>query len=179
MRKSLAQALRSSLNPSCPSPICVQGMAPGYHPAASPRALLPVVHVVLFEGPRGAEALDASQSHRFFHRGWGDLIDIDPRPHLGFLGSARVPDTEGPRGGAEEGKVGKYCANDGINQVDPRPQSLFDLWADLLLIGQDLWYRRLSHVLRAQTDSAMTVAGRHQAAGGGRFGRHTRAGTPF
>src|SRR6267142_1203705 len=31
--------------------LCVQGMAPGHRPAACPRALLPVVHVVLFEGP--------------------------------------------------------------------------------------------------------------------------------
>src|SRR5262245_59705742 len=70
----------------------IQGIASGNRAAACARALLPVVHIVLLKSARGTEASDASQTHGCFHLRGGGLIDIDPRPHLGFLRSARVPD---------------------------------------------------------------------------------------
>src|SRR5215510_12934684 len=74
----------------------VQRQAPGHRPPTGAGALLPVVHVVLLEGPRGAEAAHTRQTKSLLHLRRGSLIDIDPRPELNRVGPTRVPDAEGP-----------------------------------------------------------------------------------
>src|SRR6516164_9896101 len=81
--------------------------APRNHPATSAGAFLPVVHVVLLESARRAEAAHPGQSDRLLDVRRCSLVDIGPRPHLGLVGAARVPDAEGPRGGAKHREIGK------------------------------------------------------------------------
>src|SRR6516164_8857905 len=70
----------------------VHGQAPRDDAAAGAGAFLPIVHIVLLEGAGWAEAPHPAQPHSLLDVRRGRLIDVDPRPHLGLIRAARVPD---------------------------------------------------------------------------------------
>src|SRR6266851_4811482 len=121
----------------------IQRIAPGDDPAAGAGTLLPVVHVILLKGARRAEAPHPSQPHGLLDLGRGRFIHIDPGPELDLVGSPWVPDAERARGRAEERKVGKHRADDGINHTVSETQARLHLQADGLLVGQDGGHRRI------------------------------------
>src|SRR6516162_3197556 len=89
--------------------------APRNHPATSAGAFLPVVHVVLLESARRAEAAHPGQAQRLLDVRWCSLVGVDPGPHLRLVRAARVPDAEGPRGGAKHRKIGEGSPD---NRID-------------------------------------------------------------
>src|SRR5215831_681914 len=121
----------------------VQLVAPGHHPPAGLGALLPVVHVVLFEGACGAETPQTGQAEGFLHRHRGRLVDVDPGPDFYLVRVLWVPDPEGVGRGAEEGEVREQRADDGVDQATTGSETPRNLRADLFLIGQDFGYRGL------------------------------------
>src|ERR1700756_4337076 len=74
--------------------LVTQKSASGRHAPPGLSAALPIVHVVLLEGARGAKHPHAGQPNRFFDFCRGRLVGIDPGPDLGLVRSARVPDAE-------------------------------------------------------------------------------------
>src|SRR5439155_26210283 len=116
----------------------VHGHATRDHAAAGAGALLPIVHVVLLECAGRAETANTGKADRFLDMRWGGLVGVDPGPHLGLVGAARMPDAEGERGGAEHREIGKGCADDRVDATRPGSQALIDFRADLLLIFQNL-----------------------------------------
>jgi hypothetical protein len=58
--------------------LVVQHHAPRHDAAAGTGAFLPIVHVVLFEGARRAEAAHAGQPDRFLDVRRGGLVGEDP-----------------------------------------------------------------------------------------------------
>src|SRR5713101_4416029 len=100
--------------------LCVQRVPAGDHPTTGARALLPVVHVVLFESPRGAKAPHPSQPYGFLDLWRRSSVRVDPRPDLGLIRPPWVPDTEGAGGGAEQGEVREHRAHDGVDEARPR-----------------------------------------------------------
>src|SRR5271154_6388322 len=83
----------------------VQRHAPGHDAATGARAFLPIVHVVLLKGARRAEAAHAGKTDRLLDLRRRRLVDVDPRPHLGLVRTARVPDAEGARGRAQQREI--------------------------------------------------------------------------
>src|SRR5712691_3980126 len=80
----------------------VERHAPRHHATARAGAFLPIVHVVLLEGARRAEAAHSGQADRLLDVIWRCLVDEHPRPDLGPAGTARMPDAEGSRGRAQQ-----------------------------------------------------------------------------
>src|SRR6202040_3209841 len=72
--------------------------APGDRAACGLRAALPIVHVVLLEGPGWAEDAHTCQPDRLLDLGRGRLVRVDPGPDLGFVRTAGVPDAQGTGG---------------------------------------------------------------------------------
>src|SRR5215469_12766188 len=153
----------------------VHGHAPRDHTAAGAGALLPVVHIVLLESAGGAEAPHTGQSHRFLDVRRRRFVDVDPRPHLGLVRTARVPDAECAGGGAEHRKIREGRADDRVDPTRAGPETLLDLRADLPLIFQNLGDRRVGHVIRPKADQYVAVAGGYQTPLGLRLGRCARA----
>ena len=59
-----------------------------------------------------AEPPNTGQPDRLLDVRRGGLVDVDPRPDLGLVATARMPDAKGARAGAEQGEVGKQGADD-------------------------------------------------------------------
>src|SRR5260370_38330236 len=76
----------------------IQESPSGYDAAASAGALLPIVHVVLLEGPRRAEAAHPGQPNCFLHMRRRRHAGEQPRRQRGLVRSPRVPDTQRARG---------------------------------------------------------------------------------
>src|SRR5947207_6632848 len=64
----------------------VERHLPRHHAAAGAGAFLPIVHVVLFEGTRGAEAPHPGDPDRLLDMRRGGLVDEHPRPDFGLVG---------------------------------------------------------------------------------------------
>src|SRR5579864_8035288 len=73
----------------------VERHLPRHHAAAGAGAFLPIVHVVLLEGAGRAEAAHSGEADRFLDMRRGSLVDEHPRPDLGLVGAARMPDAKG------------------------------------------------------------------------------------
>src|ERR1700746_512172 len=89
----------------------VDGKLPRHHATTGLRALLPVVHIVLFEGARRAETPYAGQPYRLLDVGRRRLIGIDPRPHRGLFGTPRLPHPEGARGRAQHREIREHLTD--------------------------------------------------------------------
>src|SRR5216683_2427256 len=72
----------------------IERHAPRHDPLTGAGAFLPIVHVVLLEGARRAEAPDPGQADGLLDMRRRRLVGIDPGPDLGLVGSARLPDAE-------------------------------------------------------------------------------------
>ena len=68
---------------------------PGNDPPAGLGAFLPMVHVVLLEGARRAEALDGVLAYRLPDFGKGCFVHVAPRPYFDLVRASRVPNTKG------------------------------------------------------------------------------------
>src|SRR4051794_14904301 len=77
-------------------------------PAAGLGAFLPIVHIVLLEGAGRAETAYAGQAERLLDVARGRLVDEYPRPHFGPAGPARLPNSKGPRGAAQQREIREY-----------------------------------------------------------------------
>ena len=77
--------------------LVVQRHAPRDDAAAGARAFLPIVHVVLLEGSRRAEAAHAGHPDRLLDVRRGGLIGKDPGPDLRLVGPTRMPHAEAAR----------------------------------------------------------------------------------
>src|SRR5262245_21557449 len=73
----------------------IQERPAGHHAAPGLGTLLPVIHVVLLKGPRGTKDPCSSQAQGLLDVRRGCLVDVNPRPDFGLVGSARMPDAEG------------------------------------------------------------------------------------
>src|SRR6516164_10756836 len=136
-----------------------QGIAARDHAAPSLRAALPVIHIVLLEGPRRTEHPRARQPNGFLDFRRSGLVGKDPRPDFGPVRSPRVPDANGARGGPQHREVREYGANDGLDSVETRAEALLHLWKDRGLIGQDRGGRRIGNGIGADPDDAVAIAG--------------------
>src|SRR5215472_11739601 len=76
----------------------VESQPPRHRSAAGLGAFLPIVHVVLLERAGRAEAAHPGETDRLLDMRRRGLVDIDPRPHLGLVRTARMPDPERARG---------------------------------------------------------------------------------
>src|SRR5260370_25383231 len=72
-------------------------IAPGDDAAPRQGAALPILHVVLLEGPRRTEHPHRGQPDRLLDLGRRRLVDKAPCPDLGLLRPPRVPHPEGAR----------------------------------------------------------------------------------
>src|SRR5216683_3780567 len=109
----------------------VERHLPGHDAATGAGAFLPIVHVVLLEGAGRAEASHPGQPDRVLDVSRGGLVDEHPRPDLGLVGAARVPDAEGPRGGAQQREVREDGADDRINEARAGAEAVLHFRADL------------------------------------------------
>src|SRR6516162_2942942 len=81
--------------------LIIERVAAGDHAAPGLGAALPVVHIVLLKGTCRTEGPRSGQPERILDL-WGRrLVHVDPRPHLGLVRSAWVPDPEGARGSSK------------------------------------------------------------------------------
>src|SRR6516162_1766616 len=94
------------------APSACSRMLPRHRSPTGPGAFLPVVHLVLLETAGRAEPPNTGQPDRLLDVRRGGLVDVDPRPDLGLVATARMPDAKGARAGAEQGEVGKQGADD-------------------------------------------------------------------
>src|SRR5713101_2085452 len=95
----------------------VERHLPRHHAATGAGAFLPIVHVVLLEGARGAEAPHPGQPDRVLDMGRGGLVDEHPGPDLSLVRAARVPDAKGPRGGTQQREIRENGADDRVDQL--------------------------------------------------------------
>src|SRR5262245_28224870 len=78
-----------------------------------------------------------------------------------------MPDAEGARSRAEKGEVGEHRAHNGVDHVIPGTQALLHLRADRRLVVQDFPRGRIGHLVGADRNNAVAIAGRkHRATGG-------------
>src|ERR1700736_5491201 len=157
----------------------IQESPPGYDAAASARALLPIVHVILLEGAGRAEAAHAGQPDGFLDVRWRRLVGEDPRPHLGLVGSPRLPHAEGARGGAQHREIGEHRADDRIDQRRSRSQAFFDLGPDLLLVVENFRHWRIADIFRPDANQDVTITRGNHASGSIWFGRDACAERGF
>ena len=109
---------------SCPEThLRVQWHAAGHDAAAGLRAFLPIVHVVLLKRVPRAEAAHAGQPNRLFDVIGRRLVDKYLRRDLGFAGAARVPGTEGARGGAQQRQIRQHGADERVDPPGARPEA--------------------------------------------------------
>src|SRR5262249_34888303 len=88
----------------------VERSAARHDTATGARAFLPIVHVVLLKGAGRAEAPHPGEPDRLLDMRRGGLVGVDPRPDLGLVGPARLPDAEGARGGAQHREIWEHRA---------------------------------------------------------------------
>src|SRR5215472_5906423 len=153
----------------------VHRQSPRDDAATGAGAFLPVVHVVLLEGTGGAEASYSGQPDRLLDVRWCRPVSESPRPHLGVVGAARMPDAECAGSRAEHRKIGEGRADDRVDPLRAGPEPLLDLRADLFLVFQNLGHRRVADVVWTDADQNVTVAGGNYAPGRLRFSRDAGA----
>src|SRR6267154_1838901 len=144
--------------------LVTEEIAPGHHPSPGLGAALPIVHVVLLEGARWAEHPDTGQPNGFLDRGRGGFVGKDPRPDFGLVGSPRVPDPEGARGGPQHREIREESADDRLDKPQTWAEALGHFRGDFRLIGQNLGRRRVGYRIGADADDAVTISrGEHDA----------------
>src|SRR5205085_2117636 len=111
--------------------LVIQSLAPGNGAACRLGAALPVIHVVLLEGPRRAEHPNSGDPDRLLDMRRRRLVGIAPRPDLGLIRSARVPDPEGARGRPQHREVREYRAGDWLDPAEARAEPLRHFGRDL------------------------------------------------
>src|ERR1700722_6215382 len=155
--------------------LLVERDPPRHGSAASERAFLPIVHVVLLKRAGWTEAADARQPDRLLDVRRRRLVDIDPRPYLGLVGAARMPDSEGAGGCPKHGEIGKHRPDDRVDQPRTGAETCLDFGPYLLLVIEDLRHRRIANVVRADADQDVPAAWRHHRARRVGFGRDAAA----
>src|SRR5205085_9955110 len=100
----------------------IQGLASGDRAASGLGAALPIVHVILLEGARGAEHPHPGHPDRLLDMRRRRLVGVTPGPDLGLVGAARVPDPEGARGRPQQREIRKNRAGDRLDHAETRPQ---------------------------------------------------------
>src|SRR5436190_13797017 len=75
--------------------LVIQILAPGDRTAGGLGAALPIVHIVLLEGARWTEHPNPGHPDRLLDMRRRRFVGIAPRPDLGLVRAARVPDPEG------------------------------------------------------------------------------------
>src|ERR1700758_829362 len=136
-------------------------VAPGHHPSRGLGAALPIIHVVLLERARRAEAPHSGQPERLLDLRRGRLVDVNPRPHLGLVRPARVPNSKSARGSSEHREVREHRTDDRLYSAQTRTEALCHLRSNLFLIGQDLGNGWVGDRVGADPDDRMAIAGRH------------------
>src|SRR4030088_2738868 len=100
--------------------LVIEGLAPGDRAAGRLGAALPIVHVVLLEGAGRTEHPYPGHPDRLLDMRRRRLVGIAPRPDLGLVGPARMPNAEGARSRPQQREIREHRAGDWLHDAEAR-----------------------------------------------------------